>query len=73
MGADEQQLKQLISKLKAVHVRTFEFDRDGQFSDADVESVRAQLRTAWSRIIDTREEGEHVEMYVKHDKEPTNK
>jgi hypothetical protein len=44
MGADEQQLKQLISKLKAVHVRTFEFDRDGQFSDADVESVRAQLR-----------------------------
>ena len=69
MGADEQAVKQLISKLKAVHVRTFEFDKDGQFSDADVESVRAQLRTGWSRIVDAREEGEHVEMYVKHDKE----
>ena len=69
MGADEQEIKQLVSNLKAVHVRSFEFDREGQFSDADVESVRVQLRTGWSRIIDTREEGEHVEVYVKRDKE----
>lgn len=69
MGANEQEIKQLISNLKAVHVRSFEFDREGQFSDADVESVRAQLRAGWSRIIDTREDAEHVEIYVKRDKE----
>ena len=69
MGANEQEIKQLVSNLRAVHVRSFEFDREGQFSDADVESVRVQLRTGWSRIIDTREEGEHVEIYVKRDKE----
>jgi len=69
MGANEQEIKQLVSNLRAVHVRSFEFDREGQFSDADVESVRVQLRTGWSRIIDTREEGEHVEIYVKREKE----
>jgi Domain of unknown function (DUF4252) len=69
MGANEQQLKQLVSNLKAIHVRNFEFDREGQFSEADVEPVRAQLRSGWSRIVDTREEGEHVEIYVKLDKE----
>jgi len=69
MGANEQEVKQLVSNLKAVHVRSFEFDREGQFSDADVESVRVQLRTGWSRIIDTVEDGEHVEIYVKRDKE----
>jgi hypothetical protein len=69
MGADERPIKQLISNLKAVHVRTFEFDQDGQFSEADIEPLRAQLRNGWSRIVESREGGEHVEIYVKRDKE----
>jgi len=69
MGAEEQQIKQLISNLKAIHIRNFGFATEGQFSEADVESIRAQLRTGWSRIIDAREEGEHSEIYVKRDKE----
>jgi hypothetical protein len=69
MGANEQEIKQLISNLKAIHVRTFEFDRNGEFSEADVDPVRAQLRSGWSRIIDSRETNEHVEVYVKLDKE----
>jgi hypothetical protein len=69
MGTNEQQIKQLVSNLKAIHVRNFEFEREGQFSEADVEAVRVQLRSGWSRIIDTREDGEHVEVYVKRDKE----
>jgi hypothetical protein len=50
-------------------VRTFEFDKRGEFSEADVDPVRVQLRSGWSRIIDTRETDERLEVYVKRDKE----
>jgi len=69
MGANEQPIKQLVSSLKAIHVRSFEFDKGGEFSDADVDAVRAQLRSGWSRIIDTRETNERVEVYLRQDKE----
>jgi hypothetical protein len=69
MGANEQAVKQLVSNLKAIHVRTFEFERRGEFSEADLDPVRAQLASGWSRIIDARETDEHVEVYVKRDKE----
>jgi hypothetical protein len=69
MGANEQQIKQLVSNLKAVHVRHYEFDSAGQFSDADVEAIRAQLKSGWSRIVDAREDDEHTEIYVKQEKE----
>jgi len=69
LGANEQEVKQLVSNLKAIHVRTFEFDRSGEFSDADMDPVRAQLRSGWARIIESRETNEHVEVYVKQDKE----
>jgi len=69
LGANEQQVKQLISNLKAVRVRNFEFEKEGEFTDADVEPLRAQLRTGWSRIVESRDKGEHTEIYVKQDKQ----
>jgi hypothetical protein len=64
-------VKTLISKLKSIHVRSFEFENSGQYSDSDVAAYRSQLRSpAWSRIVDTlnREAREHVEIYAKQDK-----
>jgi Domain of unknown function (DUF4252) len=69
LGANEQAVKQLVSNLKAIHVRTFEFEKSGEVSEADLDQVRAQLRTGWARIIESREANEHVEVYVKQDKE----
>src|SRR5436305_8442190 len=36
---DEKALKQLVSKLKAIHVRNFEFDKEGEYSDGDLNAL----------------------------------
>ena len=67
---DQAKIKSIISKLKAIQVRTFEFDNDAQYSEADIAPIRSQLRApAWSRIVESRKDGEHVEVFVKQDKD----
>ncbi len=63
---DAAQVKELIKNLKGVYVRSFEFDKEGEYSEADVEAVRAQLRApAWSRVVGVRSkrESENTEVY----------
>ena len=67
---DDRQVKSLISKLKSIHVRSFEFANAGAYSEADVAAYRSQLTSpTWSRIVDTlnREDGEHVEVFAKQE------
>ncbi len=67
---DQARIKNIISRLKAIQVRTFEFDKEAQYSDADVAPVRNQLRgPGWSRIVDTRGDGEHMEIFLKQEKD----
>lgn len=65
--ADEVRVKNLVSKLKGVYVRSFEFDKEGQYSLSDVESIRNQLKTpVWSRIVGVKSlKGENSEIYLK--------
>ena len=52
---DQTKIKELLSKLKGIYVRGFEFEREGEYSDADIEAIRAQLRSpGWERIVETR-------------------
>jgi Domain of unknown function (DUF4252) len=70
-SAEDRRVKDVISGVKAIHLRSFEFDTAGGYSDADVAAYRSQLRSpAWSRIVDTvnRDEREHVEVFVKQEK-----
>ena len=56
--ADERAVKELISGLKGVYVRSYEFKADGQFEEADVAALRAQLRgPGWSRVMDLKSRG----------------
>ena len=65
-NADEA-MQRNCSPLKGVYVKGVEFDKDGEYSDADVESVRTQLRApGWDRIVGVRSkrDGENVEVFL---------
>jgi hypothetical protein len=65
---DQVHVKQLVSKLKGVYVRSFEFDKDGQYSKGDVEAIRSQLKTpSWTRIVGVKSTkgGDNSEIYLK--------
>ncbi len=56
--ADERAVKELISSLRGVYVRSYEFKSAGEFADADVAAVREQLRApGWSRVMDVKSKG----------------
>lgn len=53
--AEEKEIKELVAGIKGIYVKRFEFEADGQYTAADVESIRSQLRgTSWTRLMDFR-------------------
>jgi hypothetical protein len=67
-NADDAQVKKLIGGLKGIYVRSFEFEKTGEYQESDVEPLRAQLHTpAWSRIVGVRSQkaGDNSEVFVK--------
>jgi len=53
--SDQSKVKGLLSKLKGIYVRGYEFAQDGEYSESDIEVIRAQLRSpGWERIVETR-------------------
>jgi hypothetical protein len=65
--ADEARVKAMLTGLKGVYVRSYEFGADGAFGQADVEMVRRQLAApGWSRMAGVRSKKERadVDVYV---------
>ena len=64
--ADEAKVKDLVSGLKGIYVKSFEFEAEGQYTEADLEGIRSQLRhTAWNRIVNVHSKKEGtVEVYL---------
>jgi Domain of unknown function (DUF4252) len=62
--SERSKLKGLLSKLKGVYVRGYEFARDGEFSDSDIEEIRAQLRSpGWERMVEVRSRNKSDEVF----------
>ncbi len=63
---DEAHVKQLIGGLKGIHVKILEFETEGAFTTADLESIRVQLRApGWSKIVNARSKKDgSVDVYL---------
>jgi uncharacterized protein YejL (UPF0352 family) len=63
---EEAKVKDLVNGLKGIYVKSFEFEAEGQYSEADLEGIRSQLRnTAWNRIVNVHSKKEgSVEVYL---------
>jgi uncharacterized protein DUF4252 len=66
---EEAKVREMIKKLKGIYIKSFEFDKEGQYTDADVESIREQLRgPGWQKqklvSVRSKRDKEIVEIYV---------
>jgi Domain of unknown function (DUF4252) len=64
---DQAKIKDLVSGLKGVYVRSYEFDKPDQFSVSDVAPISAQLKgPGWSRMVGVRSarDQENIEVYT---------
>jgi hypothetical protein len=65
---DEAKIKKLVIGLKGIYVRSFEFDKEGAYSESDVAALRNQLRAPdWSRLVGVRSkrDSENVDLFLR--------
>jgi uncharacterized protein DUF4252 len=65
---DEAKVKDLVNGLKGIYVKSLEFETEGQYSNADLEGIRSQLKApGWTRIVNvfSRKDG-NLEVYLMH-------
>ena len=65
---DEKTVKEIVSGLRGVYVRSYEFGKAGEYADSDIAPIREQLRApAWTRLIDVKShdgDADDAEIYV---------
>ena len=64
--AEERQIKEVVAGIKGIYVKSFEFEDDGQYTAADMNTIRTQLRgPGWTRLVNvmSKKEG-NLEVYL---------
>jgi hypothetical protein len=67
---DQARAKRVLRGIRVVKVKSLKFDRDGAYSAADIEAIRAQLKSpGWSRLVEVRSrKSDNVDVFVRSDK-----
>ena len=64
---DEQEIKEVLKNLKGIYVKSFSFEKENEYSPAEVDSVMSQLRSGgWNKIVGvtSKKASENVEVYL---------
>lgn len=62
---DERNVRDMISKLTGIYVRSYEFEREGEYDRNILNQVRTQLGPNWQKIVNVRSKRrENVEIYT---------
>jgi hypothetical protein len=59
-------LNSTLANMTGIEVRSLEFEKKGQYRDSDLADLRSQISKLkdWSKIIDSKENGEHSEIFM---------
>lgn len=64
---DDADIKEVLKGVKGIYVKVFTFEKEGQYSQAEVESVVSQLSgSGWNKIVSvmSKKENQNVEVYL---------
>ena len=64
---NEVKIKEAVSGIKGIYVKSFRFDQDNLFSATEVEAIRSQLRSPlWSQLVEVRskKEGQNIDVFT---------
>jgi Domain of unknown function (DUF4252) len=64
---DDAEIRDLIKNVKGIYVKSFTFEKEKEYSPAEIESVTSQLRgSGWNKIIGvtSKKDGDNVDVYV---------
>jgi hypothetical protein len=50
---EEAKAKQLLQDVKAIYVRVWKFEREGDYGPPEIEAIRSELK-GWSKVVDVR-------------------
>jgi len=66
---DEAKVKEIVSALKGVYVKSFQFDGPDEYTKEDVEQIRSQLSSpAWAHMVGVRSKRhENIDVYIMSD------
>jgi len=66
LGDGKDSVRTLVNNLKSVYVRSFEFEKEGQYNESGLAPLRAFLKSPqWNKIVDVKDAAETSEIYLR--------